>query len=51
MNRLRVDLSLRQMSDFRECHFNQAMQILDGLNNVAKAYSEWQYELNRMVVD
>lgn len=51
MNRLRVDLSLRQMSDFRECHFNRAMQILDGLDNVAKAYSEWQYELNSMVVD
>ncbi len=51
MNRLRVDLSLRQMDDIRQCHFNNAMQILDGLYNISQEYAKWQYEVRRMAVD
>lgn len=51
MNRLRVDLGLRQMGDIRQCHFGQAFQILNHLDDVSKAYSAWQYEINRLVID
>lgn len=51
MNRLRVDLGLRQMGDIRQCHFGQALQILNHLDDVSKAYSAWQYEINRLVID
>lgn len=51
MNRLRVDLSLQTMADFRQCHYEQAMLILSGIHEIAQVYQTWQYELNRFVVE
>ena len=51
MNRLRVDLSLRQMGDIRQCHYDKAMQILSGIHEIAKVYRDWQYEIHNMAVD
>ena len=50
MNRLRVDFSLRQIGDIRQCHFEKAMEILDGIDNISKEYSKWQYEVKQMAV-
>ena len=51
LNRLRVDLGLRQFSDIRQCHFGQTLQTLNHLEEISKVYSSWQYEINRMVVE
>lgn len=51
LNRLRVDLGLRQFSDIRQCHFGQTLQMLNHLDEISKVYSSWQYEINRMVVE
>ena len=40
MNRLRVDLSLRQIGDIRQCHFEKAMEILDGIDNISSVHDK-----------
>lgn len=50
-NRLRVDLHLRRIEDIRECHYGQAIQILDSLFEIAKVYQNWQFEVRRQAID